>query len=151
MKNLLRNLIIRLSRRFSSSPDKKLIFESLSQLYKQIEDGKKDKGLVLTYDYQQASIIIFSDQHKGGRDGSDDFMLAETAYLTALRYYYEKGFTLINLGDCEELWESKPSIVLEKNTTALLEEALFLQQQRYYRVLVTTIWNGTTRFQEISF
>ncbi|SFN20118.1 Calcineurin-like phosphoesterase [Chitinophaga sp. YR627] len=134
MKKLLRNLIIRLSRRFSSNPDKKLIFESLSQLYKQIEEGKKDKGLVLTYDYQQASIIVFSDQHKGGRDGSDDFMLAETSYLTALRYYYEKGFTLINLGDCEELWENKPSKVLEKNRTALLEEALFLQQQRYYRI-----------------
>lgn len=134
MKKLLRNLIIRLSNRFSSNPDKQLIFDSLSQLYKQIEDGKKEKGLVLTFDYDKASIIIFSDQHKGGRDGSDDFMLVETTYLTALRYYYDKGFTLINLGDCEELWESKPSIVIEKNRAALLEEARFLQQQRYYRI-----------------
>lgn len=134
MKKLLRNLIIRLSRRFSSKPDQKLVFESLTQLYKQIESGKTDKGLVLTYDYEKASIIIFSDQHKGGRDGSDDFMLAETSYLTALRYYYDKGFTLINLGDCEDLWESRPSIVIEKNRSALLEEALFLQQQRYYRI-----------------
>jgi UDP-2,3-diacylglucosamine pyrophosphatase LpxH len=134
MKKLLRSLIIRLARRFASKPDKKLVFESLSQLYKQIEAGKKEKGLVLTYDYNNASIIIFSDQHKGGGDGSDDFMLSETCYLAALRYYYEKGFTLINLGDCEELWESKPSVVVEKHRSALLEEALFLQQQRYYRI-----------------
>jgi UDP-2,3-diacylglucosamine pyrophosphatase LpxH len=135
MKQFIRNLIVRLSNLVSSRPDKQLVFDSLSQLYKQICDGKKDKGLVVTCDYEKASIIIFSDQHKGGKDGSDDFILAEASYLAALRYYYEKGFTLVNLGDCEELWESTPSVVVEKNRVSLLEEARFLQQQRYYRIV----------------
>ncbi|MBW8683380.1 metallophosphoesterase [Chitinophaga rhizophila] len=134
MMTFLRNLVIRLANHFSSRPDRQLIFDSLSQLLRQIQNGKKEKGLVLNYDYEKASIIIFSDQHKGGRDGSDDFMLAETTYLAALRHYYDNGFTLINLGDCEELWENTPSVVIEKNRASLLEEALFLQQQRYYRI-----------------
>lgn len=134
MKKLIQRLIIWLSRLVSSNPEKKLVFDSLSQLYRQISSGKSDKGLVLPCDHQTTAIIIFSDQHKGGRDGSDDFMLAETNYLTALGYYYDKGFTLVNLGDCEELWENKPSVVIEKNRTSLLEEARFLQQDRYYRI-----------------
>lgn len=126
---------MRLSNSVTSKPDEKLVFESLTQLYKQICDGKKDKGLVVTCDYENTSIIIFSDQHKGSKDAADDFVLAEASYLAALRYYNEKGFTLVNLGDCEELWESKPSVVVEKNKETLLEEARFLQQDRYYRIV----------------
>jgi len=134
MKSSIRNIIIRLSQSVSSRPDKQLVFESLSQLYKQIQDGKQDKGLILNCDYQKASFIIFSDQHKGGKDGSDDFMLAERTYLTALRHYYEQGFTFVNLGDCEELWENTSTAVIEKNRVSLLEEARFLQDDRYYRI-----------------
>jgi predicted phosphodiesterase len=134
MKKLFRRLIIWLSQLVSSNPDKELVFDSLTQLYKQLNTGKGSKGPVLPCHIDNTSIIIFSDQHKGGRDGSDDFMAAEANYLTALSYYYEKGFTFINLGDCEELWESKPSVVLEKNRAALLEEARFLQQDRYHRI-----------------
>jgi UDP-2,3-diacylglucosamine pyrophosphatase LpxH len=134
MIKMIRKLIIRLSQSVSSRPDKQLVFDSLSQLYKQIHEGKKEKGVILTCDYEKTSIIVFSDQHKGGKDGSDDFMLSEATYLAALRYYYEKGFTLVNLGDCEELWESTPAVVIEKNRVSLLEEARFLQDDRYYRI-----------------
>ncbi|HJT73322.1 MAG TPA: metallophosphoesterase [Chitinophaga sp.] len=134
MKKLFQRPIIWLSKLVSSNPDRKLVFNSLSQLYKQISTGKVEKGIVLPCDPEKTSIIIFSDQHKGGRDGSDDFMRAEPNYLAALNYYYEKGFTFVNLGDCEELWENPPSVVLEKNRAALLEESRFLQQDRYYRI-----------------
>lgn len=134
MKKLFQRPIIWLSKLVSSNPDRKLVFNSLSQLYKQISTGKVEKGIVLPCDPEKASIIIFSDQHKGSRDGSDDFMQAEPNYLAALSYYYDKGFTFVNLGDCEELWENPPSVVLEKNRAALLEESRFLQQDRYYRI-----------------
>lgn len=65
---------------------------------------------------------------------ADDFRNSELNYITALNYYNDKEFTLIALGDCEELWESTPKIVIEKNRACLLEEAKFLVGQRYHRV-----------------
>lgn len=50
----------------------------------------------------QARIVIFSDHHRGVRDGADDFMRCEKAYSAALGYYLELGYTLIVLGDAEE-------------------------------------------------
>jgi len=68
------------------------------------------------------------------RDLADDFRLSETNYMSALKYYNENEFTLIALGDCEELWENTPKEVIEKNRLNLLEEAKFLQLKRYYRI-----------------
>ncbi|MEO8582267.1 MAG: metallophosphoesterase, partial [Flavitalea sp.] len=36
--------------------------------------------------------------------------------------------------DCEELWESTPPVVVDKNRLTLLEEAQFLTSDRYYRI-----------------
>lgn len=134
LKKLLKRPIIWLSNRFSSKPDRSKVFSSLTELQEAILQGNKHKGVIVPFNYEHARFIIFSDQHKGGKDGADDFMAAEANYMGALRYYYDKNFTFINLGDCEELWESTPATVIRENRASLLEEARFLQQQRYYRV-----------------
>ena len=59
-------------------------------------------------DIKTAKIIIFSDHHRGLRNGADDFRLSEPAYHAALAYYFNLGHTLILLGDTEELWEEQP-------------------------------------------
>jgi hypothetical protein len=51
-------------------------------------------------------LVIFSDHHKGARDGADDFQRCERAYNAALVYYRFLGWDLIELGDVEELWEN---------------------------------------------
>jgi hypothetical protein len=48
---------------------------------------------------------ILSDQHKGARDKADAFRQCEAAYRAALTHYRDHGFTLVLLGDVEELWE----------------------------------------------
>jgi hypothetical protein len=78
--------------------------------------------------------IILSDEHKGAKDLADDFRNTETNFMNALQHYYDEGFTFINLGDCEELWETTPSKVVEKNRRTLLEEARFLASDRYHRI-----------------
>ena len=95
---------------------------------------KKEGGTVIPFELNSGKFIFFSDQHKGGKDMADDFRLAEANYLSALKYYYENGFSYINLGDSEELWESTPQQVIEKNRLTLLEEAKFLQVGRYHRI-----------------
>jgi hypothetical protein len=57
--------------------------------------------------------VIFSDHHKGARDGADDFRRCERSYNAALAAYLERGYTLVALGDVEELWECSPAEVLE--------------------------------------
>ena len=78
-------------------------------------------------DLDTARIVVFSDHHKGARDGADDFFRCERAYAAALAYYLEQEFRLVCLGDVEELWECTPEEVvksygdilrLERNTIA---------------------------------
>ncbi|WP_343746403.1 metallophosphoesterase [Chitinophaga sp.] len=134
IKKALARLIIRMSDRLSSRPDKDAVFKSLSRLHDRILQGKKDSGLLVPFDLQQGRFIIFSDQHKGCRDAADDFKDAAGAYTHALEHYYDHGYTLINLGDCEELWENTPSAVMQYNEPPLRMEARFLQKKRYYRI-----------------
>lgn len=131
---LFRRPVVWLAEKVSSSPDEKDVFSSLTKLKEDILEGKTSAGLIVPFDLNSARFIIFSDHHKGGKDLADDFRLAEENYMTALQHYDQQGFTLICLGDCEELWENTPKTVIKKNRLSLLAEARFLQQNRYYRV-----------------
>lgn len=78
--------------------------------------------------------IIFSDLHKGARNAADDFMPCEPTYLAALEHYLAEGFTLIVLGDAEELWEERAKDVLAAYPNVLSSEARFYKENRYIRV-----------------
>jgi hypothetical protein len=84
-------------------------------------------------DLDTARIIVFSDHHKGGRDGADDFRGCERAYAAALAYYYERGFRLFALGDVEELWECTPKEVVRAYEDVLRLEGRFHAGGRYER------------------
>jgi UDP-2,3-diacylglucosamine pyrophosphatase LpxH len=79
-------------------------------------------------------LVIFSDHHKGVRDGADDFLRCERAYNAALGYYLELGYRLIVLGDAEELWENDPEPVIAAYSDTLELEAAFMRLGRYQRV-----------------
>lgn len=138
MKKILQRLFKKpvtwLAERLSSSPKKDRIFTSLSALLKNIQNKKETSGLTIPFDLSTGKFIILSDEHKGVRDLADDFRLAEKNYMNALDYYFNNGFHFINLGDCEELWENKPDMVMEKNKAGFQAEMRFLQQDRYYRI-----------------
>ncbi len=69
-------------------------------------------------------MVVFSDLHRGARDGADDFERCEPAYNAALGWYLEHGYELFLLGDIEELWENDVEEVLPAYAdTALLEQA----------------------------
>jgi hypothetical protein len=90
------------------------------------------------FDLATDRLVVFSDQHKGVRDGADDFWRAERAYCSALGYYFELGHRLVVLGDAEELWETwSPAKVIGKHSgsgnRALDLEARFQAADRYDR------------------
>ncbi|RYY83213.1 MAG: metallophosphoesterase, partial [Chitinophagaceae bacterium] len=106
LRRLLLKPVLRLSAKYSSAPDKGRVFAALSKLLDCLRKGEYKKGLVLPFDEQAGRYIIFSDQHKGTRNGADDFAVCEPAYLAALEHYNSESFHLIALGDSEELWEN---------------------------------------------
>lgn len=131
---LFRKPVAWLAEKVSSSPDKEAVFNSLSKLLQDVIKEKGTNGVVLPFDMNTARFIVLSDQHKGCRDLADDFAPAEINYRKALQYYFDEGFIFINNGDSEELWENTPKAIIETNRLTLLEEARFLQENRYYRI-----------------
>src|SRR5688572_30351290 len=96
LQKLLRKPVLRLADKYSSRPDPQRVQDALTNLFNQIAiEGKK--GKVIEFNSTTDRFIILSDQHKGTRNGSDDFAPAERNYLAALDYYYQNNFFYINL------------------------------------------------------
>lgn len=93
------------------------------------DGGTEELGLEL----DEARLVVFSDHHKGVRDGADDFRRCERAYNAALAHYLRSGHTLFVLGDAEELWECSPEEVLPAYERTLELEREFLAADRYER------------------
>jgi hypothetical protein len=51
-------------------------------------------------------LVCMSDMHRGDGSGADDFAQNSLIYRCALEHYLESGFTYVELGDAEELWEN---------------------------------------------
>lgn len=81
----------------------------------------------------QAKLVLFSDQHKGTGDDADDFMPSVSSYSDALEYYFDAGYTLLVVGDAEELWEDTPAAVLRTYPEIFELENKFHKVDRYMR------------------
>ena len=51
--------------------------------------------------------VFFSDCHRGIGNNNDDFLNNSNICYAALQYYYQYGFTYIENGDGDELWENR--------------------------------------------
>jgi hypothetical protein len=123
-----------LAEKVSSAPDKQAVMEALTELYDEAANPKSKKLMHLNLDDVDQRIIIFSDQHRGARNGADDFAVCELTYLTALEYYNSENFYYINLGDCEELWENTLFSIVKHNEDVFEKEKLFILRNAYCKV-----------------
>lgn len=136
LRILLRKPVLWLAKRFSSAPVLQNVLASLTTLYQQsVEQPGNKSGNMFVFEMKSQGVIIFSDQHKGARDGSDDFALAELNYLAALDYYNERGFYFVNLGDCEELWENTVFAVMKHNKKTFAKEKQFVDRDAYCKII----------------
>lgn len=139
MRRFLRYILLKpvlwAANKFSSRPEKQRIFPALDKLYADIIEHPGKKGIVIPFDEHAGKFIIFSDQHKGGRNGADDFVLAEPNYMAALEYYNNHDFSLICLGDCEELWENTLGKVKDSYPQTFEAEKKFIQRKAFTKVL----------------
>jgi predicted phosphodiesterase len=72
--------------------------------------------------------------HKGTKNGADDFAVCEPSYTTALDYYYQHGFHLIALGDCEELWENSLSGIKHAQAASFEKEKMFVPLNAFIKI-----------------
>jgi UDP-2,3-diacylglucosamine pyrophosphatase LpxH len=106
----------------------------INALTKACDPGRAEvyKG---SYEIGDTKLVVLSDLHRGARDNnSDDFWRCEEAYNAALGYYWDADFTLILLGDVEELWENAPAKLKDRYVQTSGLEEKFHNADRLLRV-----------------
>ncbi|MDF2942037.1 MAG: hypothetical protein K0S01_895 [Herbinix sp.] len=87
---------------------------------------------IITFD-ESSNFVIMSDCHRGNNSWGDNFSGNQNLYFAALRYYYENGFTYIELGDGDELWENRSiQEVISAHSDAFWLMSLFYREKRFH-------------------
>lgn len=87
---------------------------------------------VLPFDIN-SKIVLFSDCHRGVGNNNDNFLKNQHIYFAALRYYYTNGFTYIELGDGDELWENRSfAAISEIHSNVFWQLSLFEKEHRLH-------------------
>lgn len=80
--------------------------------------------------------VFFSDCHRGDKSRADDFAPNRDIYTSALDFYYGRGFTYIEIGDGDELWENdRFSTLLQTHRDVYLLMRKFHMENRFYMIL----------------
>ncbi|MDR2044585.1 MAG: metallophosphoesterase family protein [Clostridium sp.] len=56
---------------------------------------------------QNTRIVCMSDCHRGVGNHADNFLPNQNLFFAALKYYYERQYVYMELGDGDELWENR--------------------------------------------
>lgn len=144
LQRILTKPVLRLANKYSSKPHKQKVHAALSALFQHIKTEPGKKGLVLNLNHQSQKFIIFSDLHKGNKKRSDDFAPAEKNYLAALDYYNSEGYTLVLLGDVEELWKYNLFTVRHHNKDSSRLERRFYKRDAFIKLFGNhdVFWNN---------
>lgn len=80
-------------------------------------------------------IIIMSDSHRGAGGWADNYMHNQHLFVAALLYYYDRGFTFIELGDGDELWENrKLNLITQTHSETFWLMSQFYRSNRFYMI-----------------
>jgi UDP-2,3-diacylglucosamine pyrophosphatase LpxH len=78
-------------------------------------------------------IVLMSDCHRGIGGWSDNFSDNQNLFFAALTYYYERGYTYIELGDGDELWENRSiDLIIQTHSDAFWLMSQFYRSGRFY-------------------
>lgn len=89
---------------------------------------------VIPFD-ESSKFIIMSDCHRGQGNTGDNFLYNQLLYSAALEYYYKNGFTYIELGDGDELWENrKIQPIIEAHSDIFRIMSKFYDENRLHMI-----------------
>ncbi len=96
--------------------------DRLNECYKNAE--------VIEFD-DESKFILFSDVHRGDNSMSDEFAHNQHLYFHALGKYLDDGYTYIELGDGDELWEHPHfNVILSAHSDVFMLMKEFYQKGR---------------------
>ena len=82
-----------------------------------------------------SKIVIMSDCHRGKGDKYDNFVKNREIFLYALMYYYNMGFTYIELGDGDEMWEVNDyNDIIKNNLNIFMKLKEFYNDNRFIMI-----------------
>ncbi len=83
--------------------------------------------------HNRTKYVLISDCHRGTGTANDNFLKNQNLYFAALRHYYRQGYTYIELGDGDELWENRSmQQIIEAHDGVFELLSLFHRQNRLY-------------------
>ena len=82
---------------------------------------------VIPFD-SNSKLVLMSDCHRGQGNAGDNFLANQTVCFGALEYYYQNGFTYLELGDGDELWENR-----QLKTIIEVHSDIFWLLSKFYR------------------
>lgn len=93
-----------------------------------------EEARVVDFD-DTARLVFMCDAHRGDGSLADEFTRNENTVVHALGYYFEGGYTYVELGDGDELWEY-PDLRSVRYAHRRVYDAMrrFHQQDRFIRV-----------------
>lgn len=96
--------------------------KQLTKAYRRAKEINFDKN---------SKFIIFSDMHRGDDSISDEFARNQSVMVAALKHYYKEGYTYIEAGDGDELWEHPNfQTIRAAHTDVFTELKNFYQKKR---------------------
>lgn len=82
---------------------------------------------------EYSKYVLISDCHRGTGTSNDNFLKNQNLYFAALQHYYKQGYTYIELGDGDELWENRSmEQITETHSNVFWLLTLFHRQNRLY-------------------
>ncbi len=90
------------------------------------------RSKIIPFD-ESSRFVIMSDCHRGNSSWGDNFSGNQNLFFAALYYYYENGYTYIELGDGDELWENRSiDDIITAHSDAYWLMSLFYQDNRFH-------------------
>ena len=81
---------------------------------------------------EHSKYIFFSDVHRGDNSLSDEFAHNQNLFKHALQHYYNEGYTYVEVGDGDELWEqSKYKVIRYAHSDVFMLLRAFHNDQRF--------------------
>lgn len=82
---------------------------------------------------ERSKYVLISDCHRGIGNSNDNFLKNQNLYFAALQHYYKMGYTYIELGDGDELWENRNmKQIIEVHSNIFLLLSRFYEKNRLF-------------------
>jgi UDP-2,3-diacylglucosamine pyrophosphatase LpxH len=85
---------------------------------------------------KNSKLVFLSDCHRGDNSISDEFAHNQNIYYHAMEYYYKEGYTYIEVGDGDELWEHKHfSDIRRAHSDIYMQLKRLYEEGRFYYLI----------------